>query len=169
MNNFFIIQAPPSSNNIAFRNETQHPNNAAPTTESQPSDNNKCNNINTVARQAEEVDSQFQNLSKWVGRYPSTGETLDEVLEENQRVERDGRSSVPPERTADNEGRLQGRSFFRLPEIDRILRTLLPKAEFERLTIEYATESPIGLINDYLLLDRCKPHDCGNQATIVVE
>lgn len=52
------------------------------------------------------------------------------------------------------------RRFFNLPEIRQPLLGLLKRSDFNLLTREYAVESPIKQIGDYLATRVCRPHDC---------
>jgi hypothetical protein len=52
------------------------------------------------------------------------------------------------------------RKFFQLPEIRRPLVTLLSRKDFNLLTTEYAVETPIKRIGDFLAVKVCRPHAC---------
>ncbi len=62
----------------------------------------------------------------------------------------------------ERKGRVTTR-FFALPEIRTPLMRLLNRADFNLLTKEYAVESPIKLIGDFLVAKVCMPHDCGEE------
>jgi hypothetical protein len=55
------------------------------------------------------------------------------------------------------------RRFFDLPEVRTPLLRLLSRPDFNLLTKEYAVESPIKLIGDYLVAKVCMPHNCGEE------
>lgn len=59
-------------------------------------------------------------------------------------------------------------NFFAVPQIERRLRHILSKADFKKVTLEYIVESPIELLDNYLLIHRCRPHECGENASIAV-
>lgn len=73
---------------------------------------------------------KYEHLKYWVGRYPSKGPTR------------------------------ENREFLKLPEIRAILLQLLPGREYRRLTKTLAVETPIEMIDDYLVVRRCRPHCC---------
>jgi hypothetical protein len=52
------------------------------------------------------------------------------------------------------------RSFFNLPEIRQPLMKLLKRSDYNLLTREYAVETPIKQIGDYLAVKVCRPHAC---------
>lgn len=59
--------------------------------------------------------------------------------------------------------------FFAIPQIEKRLQYILSSKDFEAITIEYEVESPIELIDNFLFLSRCKPHDCGeSNASIAI-
>ncbi|WP_139841183.1 DUF4359 domain-containing protein [Methylocaldum sp. SAD2] len=59
-------------------------------------------------------------------------------------------------------------SFFAVPPIERRLRQLLSQADFEKITVEYATQPPIEIVENYLVLSRCRPHACSENASLAV-
>lgn len=87
------------------------------------------------------VDSEdLSNLEEWAGRYPTQ-----------------------------NFGNRKKPNFFAIPQIKKRLEHILSSADFEAITIEYEVESPVELIDNFLFISRCKPHDCGeNNASIAV-
>ena len=86
-----------------------------------------------------EAQSKFAHLKTWVGKYPTDSE------------------SKPVRR------------FFDLPEVRGPLQKLLDKQDLQRLTKEYEVETPIELIDNYLFIHVCKPHNCdGENATLAI-
>ncbi len=75
----------------------------------------------------------LNHLKSWAGKYPT---------------ERKGRVTT---------------RFFGLPEIRTPLSRLLSRADFNLLTKEYAVESPIKQVGDYLVAKVCMPHNCGEE------
>ena len=53
--------------------------------------------------------------------------------------------------------------FFGLPEIRQPLMSLLSRGDFNLLTREYAVETPIKQIGDYLAVKVCRPHNCSDE------
>ncbi len=51
-------------------------------------------------------------------------------------------------------------NFFKLPEITQVLKQLLSEADYERLTKTLGVEAPIQRVDDYLAIERCRPHCC---------
>lgn len=85
-------------------------------------------------------NEDLSNLKEWTGRYPTR-----------------------------NFGNRNKPNFFEMPQIKKRLQNILSSADFEAITIEYGVESPIELIDNFLFISRCKPHDCGeNNASIAV-
>lgn len=62
----------------------------------------------------------------------------------------------------ERKGRVTTR-FFALAEIRTPLQRLLSRTDFNLLTKEYAVESPIKLIGDFLVAKVCMPHNCGEE------
>ena len=62
----------------------------------------------------------------------------------------------------EKKGRVTKR-FFDLPEVRTPLLRLLSRPDFNLMTKEYAVESPIKLIGDYLVAKVCMPHNCGEE------
>ncbi len=52
------------------------------------------------------------------------------------------------------------RRFFQLPQVRRPLVALLSRSDFNLLTREYAVETPIKQIGDFLALKVCRQHAC---------
>jgi hypothetical protein len=52
------------------------------------------------------------------------------------------------------------RRFFQLPQIRQPLVSLLSRADFNLLTREYAVETPIKQIGDFLAVKVCRQHAC---------
>lgn len=52
------------------------------------------------------------------------------------------------------------RNFFQLPQIRRPLLALLTRTDFNLLTREYAVETPIKQIGNFLAVKVCRPHAC---------
>jgi hypothetical protein len=53
--------------------------------------------------------------------------------------------------------------FFQLPGIRRPLLKLLSRRDFNRLTGDYKVESPIELVDGYLVATMCLPHLCDTE------
>lgn len=86
------------------------------------------------------IAQSFSDLEKWVGHYPWDG---------------------PGKKEQD---------FFKLPEIERTLAKLLSKKDLKKLTQTYVVGVPIELVEGYLLVEKCKPHNCpGKNAVLAVE
>lgn len=86
-----------------------------------------------------EAQSKFAHLKTWVGKYPT------------------------------DQDKKPVRKFFDLPEVRGQLQKLLDKQDLQRLTKEYAVETPIELNDNYLVIHVCKPHDCdGENATLAI-
>lgn len=82
----------------------------------------------------------LSNLEEWAGRYPTQ-----------------------------SFGNRKKPNFFAIPQIKKRLQHILSSVDFEAITIEYGVEGPIELIDNFLFISRCKPHDCGeNNASIAV-
>lgn len=79
-------------------------------------------------------NEDLSNLEEWAGRYPTQSF---------------GNRNKP--------------NFFTVPQIERRLRHILPKTDFENVTLEYGVESPIELIDNYLIISRCRPHACDTE------
>jgi hypothetical protein len=79
------------------------------------------------------AQSNIDHLKSWAGKYPT-----------------------------EKKGRMTTR-FFGLPEVRTPLLRLLSRSDFNLLTKEYAVESPIKLIGDYLVTKVCMPHNCGEE------
>jgi hypothetical protein len=79
----------------------------------------------------------FKNLEKWGGKYPS-GEL------DGPRVD-----------------------FFAEPQIKETLLRILPKKFYYRLTSELPVESPIGVIDNYLVIVNCEAHNCPFNAVVM--
>ena len=76
------------------------------------------------------AQDKLDSLRSWIGKYPT---------DETHR---------PP------------RHFFQFPEIRRPLLKLLSRRDFNRLTGNYKVESPIELVDGYLVATMCLPHVC---------
>ncbi|MBK7493355.1 MAG: DUF4359 domain-containing protein [Nitrosomonas sp.] len=87
------------------------------------------------------IDSKdLSNLEKWAGRYPTQ-----------------------------SFGNRKEPNFFAIPQIRKRLQHILSSADFKAITIEYGVEGPVELIDSFLFISRCKPHDCAeNNASIAV-
>lgn len=72
-------------------------------------------------------------LKSWAGKYPT---------------ERKGRVT---------------RKFFSLPEIRQPLLKLLKRGDYNLLTRDYAVETPIKQLGDYLAVKVCRPHNCDTE------
>jgi cytochrome c-type biogenesis protein CcmH/NrfF len=53
--------------------------------------------------------------------------------------------------------------FFAQPEVRQSLLKLLSRADFNLLTNEYAVETPIKEIGDYLAVKVCRQHNCDDE------
>jgi hypothetical protein len=86
-----------------------------------------------------EAQGKFAHLKEWVGKYPT------------------------------DQDKKPVRRFFALPEVQGPLQKLLDQKDLQRLTKEYSVETPIELIDNYLVIHVCKPHDCdGENATLAI-
>lgn len=98
----------------------------------------ECVHVPYTAEQG--FDSEdMSNLEEWAGRYPTQ-----------------------------SFGNRNKSNFFAVPQIERRLQHILSKADFKNVTIEYTVEIPIELLENYLLIYRCRPHECGENASIAV-
>ena len=79
------------------------------------------------------AQNRLERLRSWAGKYPTY-----------------------------KRGRVTTR-FFDLPEVRQPLMSLLSRRDFNLLTREYAVETPIKQIGDYLAVNVCRPHDCSDQ------
>lgn len=79
------------------------------------------------------AQNRLERLRSWAGKYPTY-----------------------------KRGRVTTR-FFDLPEVRQPLMSLLSRRDFNLLTREYAVETPIKQIGDYLAVKVCRPHDCSDQ------
>jgi len=79
------------------------------------------------------------HLKKWEGKYPTT-----------------------------KKGRVTTR-FFAEPAIRTSLLKLLNSDDYNLLTKEYAVETPVKKIGDYLVVKVCKPHMCFEQASFAID
>lgn len=77
-------------------------------------------------------------LKKWEGKYPTT-----------------------------RKGRITTR-FFAEPAIRTPLLKLLKREDYNLLTKEYAVETPVKKIGNYLVVKVCKPHMCFEQAAFAI-
>ena len=53
--------------------------------------------------------------------------------------------------------------FFAQPEIQQPLLKLLSRSDYNLLTRDYAVETPIKEIGDYLAVKVCRPHNCDDE------
>jgi len=81
------------------------------------------------------AQSRWDHLRSWAGKYPTN---------RNNRV-------------------VKLTSFFRLPEIQPPLMKLLSRRDFNLLTREYAVETPIKQIGDFLAVKVCRAHNCDEE------
>ena len=79
------------------------------------------------------LEGKLEHLKTWAGKYPT---------------QRKGRVTT---------------SFFALPEIRAPLLQLLKRPDFNLLTREYGVESLIKQIGDYLVVQVCRAHNCGDE------
>jgi hypothetical protein len=89
--------------------------------------------------------SDLYSLKKWVGKYP-----LIDTFKDMPQKER------PP-----------SKNFFELPYIYKPLITLLDKEDFKKIAKDESVMTPIELIYDHLVIEKCRPHFCPNQNTIL--
>jgi hypothetical protein len=85
------------------------------------------------------AQSHLEHLKSWEGKYPT---------------ERKGRVTT---------------KFFGLAEIRTPLLALLSRTDFNLLTNEYAVETPIKKIGDYLTVKMCRPHSCDEQGAFAID
>lgn len=79
------------------------------------------------------AQGNLENLRRWVGKYPTL---------KHAKVTT---------------------SFFKLPDIQQPLLKLLSRRDYNLLTHEYAVETPIKQIGDYLAVKVCRPHNCDDE------
>jgi hypothetical protein len=81
----------------------------------------------------------LDHLKRWEGKYPTT-----------------------------KKGRITTK-FFAEPAIRTPLLKLLSRDDYDLLTKEYAVETPVKKIGDYLVVKVCKPHMCFEQAAFAID
>jgi hypothetical protein len=59
-------------------------------------------------------------------------------------------------------------SFFEVPTVAKSLKRMLPPDTVVELTRELTTGSPNRIVDGYLLVSACKPHDCPSKNYIAV-
>ncbi len=59
-----------------------------------------------------------------------------------------------------NEKEKPVQEFFKLSEIQKGLKEILTKKDFQHLTKELAVQTPIELVKGFLVLKVCRPHCC---------
>lgn len=79
------------------------------------------------------AQGNLENLRRWTGKYPTL-----------------------------KHGKVKT-SFFKLPEVQQPLLKLLSRRDYDLLTHEYAVETPIKEIGDYLAVKVCRAHNCGDE------
>lgn len=82
--------------------------------------------------------SQFDQLRRWIGRYPSSRIDIKTGAIQKYKT-----------------------TFFAVPEIKPRLLQLLSKQDYTLLTKEYQVETPVQLVDDCLVASVCRPHNCG--------
>ena len=80
----------------------------------------------------------ISELKDWIGHYPS-----DEI-------------GKPPV------------TFLRIPRIRDKLQHILSPADFALFTNTLAVESPIRIVDGYLVVSKCKPHDCPEENAVLL-
>jgi hypothetical protein len=85
------------------------------------------------------AQGRLDRLKRWEGKYPTT-----------------------------KKGRITTR-FFAEPEIRTPLLKLLSRDDYNLLTKEYAVETPVKKIGDYLVVKVCKPHMCFEQSAFAID
>jgi hypothetical protein len=53
------------------------------------------------------------------------------------------------------------------PALRKALKALLPAPEAARLG-RFDTEAPVRRVEDYLVIDKCRPHECPSEAAMIV-
>lgn len=53
------------------------------------------------------------------------------------------------------------------PTLRKALKALLPASEAARLG-RFDTEAPVRRVEDYLVVDKCRPHECPSEAVMIV-
>lgn len=81
----------------------------------------------------------LSRLKSWEGKYPTT-----------------------------KRGRVTSK-FFAEPQVRTPLLRLLSREDFNLLTKEYAVETPVKKIGDYLVVKVCKPHMCFEQSAFAID
>ncbi len=84
------------------------------------------------------AQGKLDHLKSWEGKYPTT-----------------------------KKGRIMTK-FFNAREIKAPLLVLLTRGDFNLLTKEYAVETPVKKIGNYLAVKVCKPHICFENAAFAV-
>ncbi len=85
------------------------------------------------------AQTSLDHLKNWDGKYPTT-----------------------------KKGRVTTK-FFSEPAIRAPLLKLLTRDDYNLLTKEYAVETPVKKIGDYLVVKVCKPHMCFEQAAFAID
>ncbi|HEY6046703.1 MAG TPA: hypothetical protein VIU65_08875 [Pyrinomonadaceae bacterium] len=85
------------------------------------------------------AQAPLSNLKRWDGKYPTT-----------------------------KKGRVTTR-FFAEPAIRTRLLKLLSREDYNLLTKEYAVETPVKKIGNYLVVKVCKPHMCFEQSAFAID
>jgi hypothetical protein len=71
--------------------------------------------------------------------------------------------------TYDDNGKVLKTTFFMLPNVKPVLLHLLSREDFLLLTEEYRVESPIEECEGFLVISRCRPHNCpGEYAMLII-
>jgi hypothetical protein len=61
----------------------------------------------------------------------------------------------------------KGGTLLQQPGLRKTLKALLPAPEAKRLG-EFDTEAPVRRVDDYLVVDKCRPHACPADAAMIV-
>jgi len=61
----------------------------------------------------------------------------------------------------------KGGSLLQQPGLSKILKALLPASEARHLA-EFDSEAPVRRMDDYLVIDKCRPHACPADAAMIV-
>jgi hypothetical protein len=58
--------------------------------------------------------------------------------------------------------------FFNIPAINKKLSDMLSKDDFNLVVNVYTVETPITMVDGYIIVSNCMPHDCGDEGDTIV-
>jgi hypothetical protein len=89
---------------------------------------------------------ELDSFKKWIDKYPILFDTSKDM----------GQKHRPP-----------SKNFFELPQIHHYLINLLDKEDVKNIAKEEWLISPIKLVANHLVIDRCRPHACPSENAIL--